>query len=98
MQVHNIFCVRTLSVDEQVLQRTIYNYRIYQLRLLKFVQPKFDNNSRTSRTFQREIKIKSTIPKLILIPSKLTVWDDELVAGRECHELEPADGRTDSER
>ena len=79
MQVHNIFCVRTLSVDEQVLQRTIYNYRIYQLRLLKFVQPKFYNNSRTSEACKDKIKIKSKIPKLILITLELNVWDSERV-------------------
>ena len=58
-----------------------------------------NNNSRTSTTFEREIKIKSTILKLINFDYlRGTVWDGERVVGRDRHEVTSADGGTPSER
>ena len=58
-----------------------------------------NNNSRTSTTFEREIKIKSTILKLINFDYlRGIVRDSGRVAGRDHHEVAPADGRTPSER
>ena len=58
-----------------------------------------NNNSRTSTTFEREIKIKSTILKLINFDYlRGTVWDGGRVARRDRHEVTLADGRTPSKR
>jgi hypothetical protein len=58
-----------------------------------------NNNSRTSSTtFKRENK-KSIIPKLINFDYlRGTVQDGRRVAGRDRHEVAPADGMTPSER
>jgi hypothetical protein len=74
-----------------VLEYTTYIYWIFY--------PKINNNSRTSKSFKREIKIKSTIPKLINFEYlRGTVRDGGRVAGCDHHEVALADGRTPRER
>jgi hypothetical protein len=55
--------------------------------------------SRTSTTFKKEIKIKSTILKRINFDYlRGTMLDGGRVAGCDRHEVEPVDARTPSER
>ena len=54
-----------------------------------------NNNSRTSTSFEREIKIKSIILKLINFDYlRGTVWGSGPVAEHDCHEVALVDGGT----